>query len=167
MNKLLVTTFIVLISIGTLSFDDFLGKNIKDISYNLTEYDSELNTYSLSNQKIDFLSKSVDQIVLTADKNNLVVSIGAEFKGIFDKIFYDELVLAYGEPSHLLKNSKIIKEKTETLEKGVTAKSSENELVECKFEEKPIFLIWNKPNKKIIITMQYPISKTFVVIKKK
>ena len=49
----------------------------------------------------------------------------------------------------------------------MTAKSSESELVECKFEEKPMFLIWNKPNKKIIITMQHSINKTFVVIKKK
>ena len=167
MNKLLVTTFIVLISIGTLSFDDFLGKNIKNISYDLTEVDSELKTYSLSNQKVDFLSKSIDQVILTTNKNNIIVSIGAEFEGIFDKNFFNELVLAYGEPSHMLKNSKIINEKTETLEKGVTAKSSESELVECKFEDKPMFILWNMPNKKITITMQRPISKTFVVIKKK
>ncbi len=109
------------------------------------------NFYYISDEYIkkDFFNMKYNILTISSDENSMVKSISILFHKVIDRLFYDLFVGQYGEPTYIYgtSNIKVVSEshlKDENDKILQTARKSTFDLIECGFDEKPIFILWKK-----------------------
>ncbi|MCK8521483.1 hypothetical protein M0D21_07885 [Aquimarina sp. D1M17] len=130
---------------NALQLEDYLYQSIDNFPYELEQresYSFYSNSYSVEGDFV-FMDRMHHLILIETDKNNVIQKFSFILNGVFDRSLYDKLILKYGEPDQMTKKDQ------ETFNnpvssKGITAISSSYTLKNCTFEEKPLYVIWNK-----------------------
>ena len=151
-----------------MAIEDLIGKNIIDVPYNFTELNSDngSTTYFASDLNCTFFSKPVKISVVSTDSNKNIETVSTDFKEVMDSEFYQLLVEKYGIPNSVLKSKVIVNEESKILPDGVNVKSKSGTLEECKFEDHPLFIRWDKPKFRMIFTLQYELNRTELTIQR-
>ena len=148
-----------------INFEDLLGKHIS-VAEEITGNDFEeinVNTdnfekkqYSIKSNLDDspfdirnFYGISFKFLFVQTDKNDTVQSVTVYFHRLINREFYDAFNEAYGKPSSILvieKRTVISEYNGEDEMHGFKQylRKSELELEEGTFEEKPLYIIWQK-----------------------
>ncbi len=97
----------------------------------------------------DFFWHTTRHLTLIADDDGIVESITVHFGYVIDRTFYDSFVGQYGEPDHIyiIENTVVISESYIKDENGNDVQKiskGESDLKEGTFDEKPLFMIWEK-----------------------
>lgn len=147
-----------------IKFEDLLGKNIskakeftgRDFKSNaFKKKDFEVKFYSSRDYfKKDFFGMYYNQIIIHTDNYEVIKSITIYFDKLIDREFYNSFNKEYGMPKHIqiVENRRM---ESETLVKDDNGKVIEHlrkntfDLREGTFEEKPLYIIWEKENYEI------------------
>lgn len=138
------------------SVEKFLKKDIgylkKEFSLvrNETISENEINYTAISS--IIYKEKKCRSFFISTDLNGIINSIFFGINGEIDKNIFESMVLEYGKPDKMLKVEKVF-EKEEKEGNEYSSTTQRGSLRECTFQENPIFIIWNKPNFEIKISI--------------
>jgi len=137
-------------------FENLIGQDISYANQVLIdegfEYHKPLeDPFYTSDSYVDFYGMPYNLISIITDDKNMINSITIHFNAIINKSFYDAFILDYGNPdtTQIIDGRDFVGKwtKTNVKDKGeiehrvrrVTLKMREG-----KFEENPLFMIWNK-----------------------
>ena len=123
---------------------DFKVRDRNEIKFYMN---TEFFTRSLYGMVYNFIS-------ITTDHNDNVDSFCIHFHKVIDQSFYDAFVAQYGEPDniHVISKRTVISEGKYVSDNGdftSNVRKSEVDVREGTFDEKPLFIIWNKKDYKI------------------
>lgn len=144
------------------NIEEYLGMSINEIKgeVHLTEMKGVISisckTYSSDFEKkqIFFLKNKCRTFFVNLNEKNNISSIFLGTKKIIDKNFYDILIKKYGKPNRMLKMGDI-KESTRNTEKHFVSNTIIADTLNCSFEKKPEFIIWDKLKYSIDVKMDY------------
>ncbi len=142
--------------VNTIKFEELLGKHLsyveKTVGSNFRKNDFEkvkISLYSSQNFNMDFHGIFSYFISVETDKNDIVKAITIHFGEVINRQFYDSFIENYGEPNHIyvMSNIKVISETSphetdDPFHRNLTKR--EGDLIEGTFEDKPLFMIWEK-----------------------
>ncbi|WP_378184004.1 hypothetical protein [Aquimarina sp. SS2-1] len=107
--------------------------------------------YYISDEFIqkNFYGMSYNVISVQRDDYQIVQSISIHFREVIDQDFYDNFIEVYGEPNHIhvIQKRTVISEGKYVSDDGdfiSNVRKSEVDVREGTFDEKPLFIIWNK-----------------------
>jgi hypothetical protein len=169
-------------SLKHIKFEDFLGRNISDFTI-LFDVDFRRNTFNKNDfiftfhSNINYINEPFydifyNHITITTDENNIIKTITLHFREVINREFYNSLNYEYGEPNAIqiisnrkLESKTIIKdEHGKTIE---TLKKNTFDLREGSFEEKPLFILWEKESFQLKALLKHNQSRsqmTFSII---
>nr|WP_321237229.1 hypothetical protein [uncultured Psychroserpens sp.] len=118
-------------------------KNFEGIMYGCKDYNQQ-----------NYLGTSIRYVSIKTNQNQKIQSVSIKFYEAFNRHFFDLFVEKYGEPDSILipDNIKIINDKNEndsTSSMFQKVRATEFDLREGTFEEKPLYIIWEKESYQI------------------
>ncbi|MFC4636668.1 hypothetical protein ACFO3O_22375, partial [Dokdonia ponticola] len=156
---LALTLFISIFSMDYIEFEnlldkdlsitkDFTGSDFRDSSFKGGIIEGKF--YSSKDHTIkDFFGMPYNHITVLTTETDIVQSITIHFIGMIDRTFYDAFNGTYGEPNHIqiIENRQL---ESETFIRGENGKVIQHlakntfDLREGTFEEKPLWIVWEK-----------------------
>ncbi len=147
----------------TIKFEQLLGNYVLDIENaigsNLVKQNfkkANITFYSNSDLlDINFYGIASNHITVQIDQKEVVRSISIHFPKVIDREFYDLFVKKYGNPKHtyIMSNMKEIISKEDNSQNNKNdlsfhqnLRKREGDLIEGTFDDKPLFMIWEKEN---------------------
>lgn|SRR5690606_4629378 len=145
-----------------MTLKNLLGKNISE-AYELIDNGFELDTsnnnlYFMSTESYKYFYDMPTYYILISNNENIIDSITLYFHGIIDKGFYSSFTNDFGNPStiQVIENVEIISE--EKLTESPFSQHLRKNFIETKegtFDEKPLFMIWDKESYQIKILLNH------------
>ncbi|MCW5515129.1 hypothetical protein [Muriicola sp. Z0-33] len=124
----------------------FIGKRISDLQKEDILYTTEIEgggkMHTLIGLRDAFCSRPLKSIVITTKKNDGIESVSFQLEGLLDVSFYKQMVDRYGKPDLLYKRGEETFREEVITEKSNQITESKGRLVECGFEENPLFIVW-------------------------
>lgn len=155
------------ISCPNIEIEDLINRNILELSCEYQELsideEYEKKSFLISSDSNTLIGKPFLNIIVVCDKNNNIETVLSDFKGTIDFNFYKELLKKYGEPDKILKTKDYF-EKNKKEENGILITQTKSELIECRFDENPLFLIWELEKYKVTFTLIHELDKTELVV---
>ncbi len=141
-------------SVDNIEFEKLLRKHISIVEEIIgDDFENTLSRksfYFISDEfvKKKFLNMSYNCLDINTNKNDIVASISIHFSEVIDRQFYNTFVEKYGTPDQIYvrSNVKVISEEVYTSDDDFSSnlKKREGDLIEGTFDEKPLFMIWEK-----------------------
>ncbi len=154
---------------NTIPMYEYLGKNSNEISG--VEFQDKIDDIKIGGsayhhvKKIKNLEYGSDYLAITfnTSSDNVVVSISVHIKGgAFPKELYQKMCSVYGEPSQILELDKLTSSESAPEEStgrgvdGISVQFFSSSTKECRFDENPAIIIWQKSNYKIECNIDLP-----------
>lgn len=156
--------FLLFLNMNDYNFEDLIGKSLKEVN-KIFDCDFKNNLiderfyYSSLKDESFYYGFYYNFISLNLNEEQKVESITIHFKKIIDLNFYNLFINHYEEPSNIIvvKDKKIIDEINEENNNTFNQKIRQSILIteEGSFEDKPLYILWEKKNFKIKILMRY------------
>ncbi|WP_120752407.1 hypothetical protein [Aquimarina sp. BL5] len=150
--------------ISYLDLEKLLYHNIKEIPNTILINNGDnkyINTYSL-NGDFNFVDKPYTTLYISTDKDGIIQYFAFGINGVMDKSFYDMMVTKYGAPDEMTNIDEMITITEESKARnGIKSKESTYTLKKCRFEEKPLYIIWHKKDYKIKFLLKQGAKTTF------
>ncbi|WP_139062586.1 hypothetical protein [Aquimarina megaterium] len=141
-----------------IEFEKLLGKHVSIFEETIgNDFENKLfrkhSFYSIKDEFVKkyFFGLNYNTIAIQTDENEIIESISIHFRKVIDRQFFDLFVEKYGEPDHtyIISNIKVVSETTphesnDPFHQNLTKR--EGDLIEGTFDEKPLFMIWEKDN---------------------
>lgn len=159
------TVLSLIIIISVMDFREFqrlIGGNIseayKAVDDSFKTDDNTHDIYFMASESYKFFYNTPAHYILISNDNNIVDSVTFYFHGIIDETFYNTFVNDFGAPSTIQ-----VIENVETLSAGERTNDSFSQYLkksfvetrEGTFEEKPLYMIWNKKDYQIKILLKH------------
>jgi len=112
-----------------------------------------------------FFDKPYNHVFINTNDQDIIRDITIYIDGIIDRPFYDTFINHYGEP-----NSIQIIDEIKPISKGVGDfnEDLEKRFISTKegaFEDKPLYMLWNKKHYQIKILLKHRTSKTEITFR--
>lgn len=164
MKGIFYLTSVLIFNIGIynmkdMNFEELLGKPFSVVEVvigtdfrNNENLKLKTNFYSSINYvENDYYGMPNHHITILVDEKDAVKSITVHFRKVIDHEFYYLFIKDYGEPNHIqiIENRQILSESFTKDDNGEIInhlKKSTFDLREGAFEEKPLYIIWEKEN---------------------
>lgn len=152
-------------------FENLLGKHILETK-NTFDIDFENNNdniyYATLNDYKEFYGISVDYIIVITDERDIINSITIYYNEVVDKRFYKSFISDYNSPTTIQ-----VVEKIEVISKSSNVFDSIIQNVEKRFlkttegsfDEKPLYMLWDKKDYQIKILMRYSQNKSEITFR--
>lgn len=156
-------------------YEYLLGKNINEVELSGIKPQKDnliSNKYLyLFDIPVKYHNNDIYTIFITTDENDKINQLKINLLALINESFFNVLVDQYGKPDNILIIDKVISNSGENL----NPKSSYEQYVqkrafktrEGNFQEKPIYIIWNKDDFQITFLMKYKQNTTEITFKKK
>lgn len=147
----------------------FIGKHIDELSGIGDVLISEGNRHNIDlKSSKEFFGMKYNKLQLTTDKAKTIEELSIGLSGIIDKAFYNDMINRYGSPNSILIKDKLISESQSKNDGEInqSLKKRMFSLKEGKFEDKPLYVLWNKEGYQIRIMLYYENSLTGVTFRK-
>ncbi|MEW7277511.1 hypothetical protein ABW636_02820 [Aquimarina sp. 2201CG1-2-11] len=150
-----------------LKFEELLRKDLSIVEetvssdFRKSSYKQiETSLYFSQNFNMDFYGMYSHALSVETDKNDTVEEITIHFGKVINRQFYDLFVEKYGEPIHIyvLSDLKVVskidsQESNDPFHQNLTKR--EGDLIKGTFDDKPLFMIWEKDDFYIQAFMRY------------
>lgn len=159
------------------SFENFIDKDIQEVA-KLLKCNLEINLLNKNLYDINlkeertFYDFTYQYISIIIDEKNKVISFSIKLKNVIDGVFYNPFVNDYGKPNKALveKGRKLFLESKSKVEESKTfqqeLKHYTSVLEETSFEDNPKFILWDKENYQIKITIHYEFNVSEITFNK-
>lgn len=150
-----------------MKIENLIGKNIHNVPFEHkildSSGDSGSRTYLIDSPEQEFYTKPLKHIVAKTNERGLIKQLLTDFQGIVDEEFYRFLVLEIGEPDIMLKNE--IETQRNTLQiEGTMSSEIKSTLKKCGIEDDPLFIVWDTPELKMMLSIIRESNKTELTI---
>ncbi|GAB1858668.1 hypothetical protein MHTCC0001_35080 [Flavobacteriaceae bacterium MHTCC 0001] len=158
---------------GKIIFQNLLKKDINKIEIDNQKFEvtSNENFYSLSMlDDKEFYGLFYNYLFVHVNKENTIKSVTIHFNKLVDKVFYESFILDFGKPDtiQVVKKVEVVSEESfidNSIKKNV--KKGFLETREGRFEENPLFIVWNKKSYEIKVFLRHNENRsniTFMLI---
>lgn len=166
MNVYLINILIIpFLTMTTSANQDYIDKHISEFeSAELVGKKGSLNHYNVVGD-FQYLGKPYKFLFLFTDEKDIVKSYDILLEGDIDRPFFDLMIEQYGNPDAILSLQNTVKLESSTNENGISANKVQGTLLECKFEENPLFIRWFKKGIQIRFDLKpkdVPFKKTII-----
>ena len=139
---------VILLIIQNPDMELLIGKRISDLQKEKILYSTEIEDggkmHTLIGPMDNYCSRPIQSMVITTDNNEIVESVSIQLDGPLNDLIYERLVDKYGKPDLLYKRGQETFGDSTLTERGNQISESKGRLVECSFEENPLFIVWAK-----------------------
>ena len=150
-----------------MKIESLIGKNILNVPFEYKVLDSVGNsgsiTYLITGAKQEFYTKPLKHILVKTDEEGVIKQLLTDFQGIVDEEFYRFLVLELGKADLMLKNEIETQRKVSKID-GITITETKSTLKKCGIENNPLFIVWDNPKLKLMLSVIRESNKTELTI---
>ena len=157
--------------VSILFFEGLLGKNVSEVKVFSKELRQSTPNmyYGVSDVFHYFYGKPYNHVVFYVNDNSIIESINISMLELIDKDFYTSFTKDFGEPKSIqvVDTSKVLSKKT-TIDDGISTKRVQKNFITTRngtFDDKPLYMIWEKENFHIKILMEYSNNRSNINIK--
>lgn len=150
-----------------MKIENLIGKNILSVPFEYKVLDSMGNsgsmTYLIAGPKQEFYTKPLKHILVKTNDEGIIKQLLTDFHGIVNEEFYRLLELEFGKADFMLKLE--IETQTKALQiNGTTSTETKSTLKKCGIEDNPLFIVWDNPELKMMLSIIRESNKTELTI---